>query len=291
VEPEQVLLSLKNTATLIKQQLQLEAVLRKEEEDTVKNNTKCEDISHKNSNRLVQEKKPSVDTTSTNSNLEKKSCEEDKSNTCVHRACQLFPETVDTINSALLSDPDAIRRYEKLDQLNSRSTMKWALMKGSIIPLFNYSRKRRIMESYQLPINIALKYKASIEVVNLLIDAGSDALLLPDGSEGSYSLGIALNTKQNDLDLIQLLLISNPKSIMTTDRRQNYPLHIACSKGSNLQVIRFLYTKYPEAALKKNFNGDTALNIAERNTIMCDDDVVAFLQRCNQKTKKSIANM
>jgi len=292
VEPEQMLLSLKNTATLIKQQLQLEAVLRKEEEDSANNNTYCKSLSHKNNNNtLVKAKKNSFDDAGTSNNLEKEDCKGEKSSSCVHRACQLFPKTVDTINSALINDIDAIRRYEKLNQLNSRATMKWGLMRGSKIPLFNSIRKRRIMESYQLPINIALKYKASIAVISLLTGAGPDALLLPDGNEGSYSLSIALNTKQNDLDVIQLLLVSNPKCVMVADRRQNYPLHIACSKGSNLHVIRLLYMKYPEAVLKKNFHGDTPLDIARRNTVICGDDVVEFLQRCNQRCKKSIVHI
>jgi len=259
VQPAQIISSVESTAAITKQHLSQQTISRSLQ------------VTRDSS---VQEN------SSTHTQATSSAALGDQTNTYVHQACQLFPKSVDIIRSALQSDRDAVRRYEKLEQLKLNSTMKWGLMKNKI-PLFNV-KKRRVMESYRLPINIALKYKASNEVIKLLIDADPTTLLLPDGNDDYHSLIIAIKTKPNDLSMIELLLVSNPKCIMMTDRRQNYPLHIACSKGSNLNVIRFLYNQYPVSAIKKNFNGETGLDIAQRNAVICDEDVIDFLQQPHQ---------
>jgi hypothetical protein len=184
----------------------------------------------------------------------------------LHGACQLFPNSTEIIRSALLSDADAIRRPERLTLVSNHSTSKRASQKG-----FNR------VEPYTLPINIALRHKASLGVLKVLVDAGADTIESTDGRESSTSLIVALKTNPSSVSIIGLLLYSNNKCAMISDRKKNYPLHIACLRGSSLEVVHHLYQAYPTALSMKNFYGETPLDIAQR-TSSCPEDVLSFLQ-------------
>lgn len=135
-------------------------------------------------------------------------------------------------------------------------------------------------EKYMLPINIAISNNASVEVLEVLVSSDSEVLELKDGRDGACSLGIALqSTKQfgNNEAVLDFLVQANPKCVSLTDKRFNYPLHIACSVGSSLRVVQSLYRLNREVLLKKNINGETPLALAQRNSF-CSEDVLNFLE-------------
>jgi ankyrin repeat protein len=158
----------------------------------------------------------------------------------LHRACQLFPNSPEIIRSALLVDAEAIRQREKLSLISNCSGNKRA-----------HKRRTRTSEPYALPINIALRNKASYRALKILVDAGADTVEIGDGYEGSTSLSIALKMNPKNVSVTDLLLSSNPRCAMVPDRHQNYPLHVACLRGSSLEVVVRLYSEYPNALFMK----------------------------------------
>jgi ankyrin repeat protein len=129
---------------------------------------------------------------------------------------------------------------------------------------------------FELPINVALQRNASLDVLRLLVQVGPDVLTEPDGPEQWCSLAHAL-CKKRKFDVIQLLVQANPDCCKIQDRRSNFPLHIACCVGSSLAVVKLIGSQYPEATKAKNFNGQTPLDICQRN-VLCSDAVIDYLQ-------------
>jgi hypothetical protein len=49
------------------------------------------------------------------------------------------------------------------------------------------------------------------------------------------------------VDLVELLTDWQPSQISTEDNRGFYPLHVACSLSSSIEIVRYLYKHHPEA--------------------------------------------
>ena len=77
--------------------------------------------------------------------------------------------------------------------------------------------------------------------------------------------------------VLTLLVEANPKCVTVSDRRGNYPLHVAVSQGFSIDVVKKLYSMYPKALQMKNFHSETPLDIAQRST-RCPEEVMNFLQ-------------
>lgn len=181
----------------------------------------------------------------------------------LHQACHLYPETTAVVLSAIRLDPTSISRRVPTP--------------ASVADDGEQSkRKRTKLDSYSLPINIALKSNASLDVLKVLCEAGPAVLAEQDGPESCNSLSTALYLEKS-IDVMQLLIKANPDSAKTLDRHSNLPLHVACFKGSSLQVVHLLVTNHPLSVKQKNFNGLTPLEIAQR-TQKCEDAVIDYLQ-------------
>ena len=201
----------------------------------------------------------------------------------LHRVCNFFAAQKEVVEIALALDPSAIRR--KADAVTKKtsshttaaaaSTSTWVL--GSILQKCGLSQER-----YSYPINIAIQNKASMDVLELLVNHGKDVLLEKDGYERAGSLSIALCQRPCDLDLIDLLLFANVQGIMITDRKLNYPLHVACAKGASVDVIMRLYHHYPAALFQQNFNSETPLDICRRSSIITEGALNFLLERFNE---------
>ena len=176
----------------------------------------------------------------------------------LHRVCRHFARKKDIVEIALALDPQAIRR--RAEPKASTNGEKLLIRK----------------EQYSYPLNIALQNGASTEVLELLVNRGKDVLLKKDGQEQTGSLSVALTHSPRDLDLIELIMFSNLPSLMVTDRKLNYPLHVACAKGASAAVLERLYSHYPAALFEKNFNGETPLDVARRSSTI-DEDALNFV--------------
>jgi hypothetical protein len=191
----------------------------------------------------------------------------------LHNSCKLYPTTRTVVESALQFDSDAIRRNVPVICTGSDEggdTNDAAIEKEA-------SKKWIALERYGYPINIALKCKGSLDVLQLLATEGPDILVEKDGPDQSSTLGIAL-VLDCKKEIIDLCLATNSACAKVSDRHCNLPLHVAlrCRKLS-LDVINLIHAAYPEAISKRNFHGETPLDVAVRN-VFCSDNIVDHLQ-------------
>ena len=220
----------------------------------------------------------------------------------LHRVCNFFASKREVVEIALALDPSAIRR--KADPVvaqqnssgaattvvtanhnnNKPTSSSWVVL-GSVLQKCGLSRER-----YSYPVNIALQNKASMDVLELLVQHGRDVLVEKDGYERTGSLSIALCQRPCDLDLIDLILFANVQGIMVTDRKLNYPLHVACAKGASVDVIMRLYHHYPAALFQQNFNSETPLDICRRSSIISEGALNFLLERFNEGCLKVAKN-
>lgn len=184
----------------------------------------------------------------------------DMTESLLHDACRLFPNSDTVIETALRVDPDAVRR-----PVISTSDQNREASKRSNTCIFGY------------PINLALTHGASDKILNLLVQSGSDVLAFKDGTDCSASLGIALSSKTCKLATAELLLSANDNCARIADRRGNYPLHVAVSYGRSVDIVMRLYAAYPKAQGMRNFHSQTPLDIAIQSS-RCPEDVTDFLR-------------
>jgi len=187
----------------------------------------------------------------------------------LHQACHLYPETIAVVASAIRLDPSAISRRAQTPADAADDEQRHP--------------KRTKRNGYSLPVNIALKSNASIDVLRVLCQAGPKVLLERDGPEACTALANAIYL-DSPVEILQLLIETNPNSSKTMDRHSNLPLHVACSKGCSLQIIQILVNSFPDSVNQKNFDGRTALEIAQR-TQVCDDSVIDYLQQATFEAK------
>jgi hypothetical protein len=174
----------------------------------------------------------------------------------LHQSCRLYPTTAAVVESALRIDPDAVRQAVPVTVENGQS--------------------KKPQNIYGYPVNVAITHGGSMEVIQMLVEAGPDVLVQKDGTDGSGSLGIALMSNCG-IDIVNLLVQANPECVKVPDRRANYPLHVAVNYGVSLEIVKRLYAMYPKALEMRNFHSETALEIAQRST-RCSEDVMNFLQ-------------
>lgn len=210
----------------------------------------------------------------------------------LHRVCHHFSSQKGVVEIALAFDPEAVRRKSTGITAPSASfSHKGQAESHQTAPITERSARYRIIqERYSYPINIALQNYASKEVLGLLVNQGPDVLVEKDGYERTGSLSIVLCHKPKDLDLVDMILFANPQGIMVTDRKLNYPLHTACAKAASAEVIQRLYTHYPAALFQQNFDSETPMDIARRNTLTEEASLNFLQEQYNQGCLKLARN-
>jgi hypothetical protein len=209
------------------------------------------------------------------------------SHSLLHNSCKLYPDTTSVVESALRMDPDAIRRAIPMvcnagvsihgRDNNTTATTTTKETKANELQRGNCSLKQRAHERYEYPINIALKYGASLEILELLAKEGPDVLNLPDGPDRGTSLTLAL-ALERDCAVVSTLLKYNATIASTGDRHLNYPLHIAVrGKKPSLELVKMLHQACAKALSEQNFHRETPLDIAIRSA-QCPEAVVNYLQ-------------
>jgi len=190
---------------------------------------------------------------------------DDTANGLLHLYCQKPSlSNIEMFGMIVHHFPDAIKTRTTIKKETSPSVKR------------SWNRQGKQYEPYTLPINIALHNNASVEIAELLASSCPEVLNLQDGRNGACSLAIALQ-RRCDNSIIDLLLHLNPGCVEVADKRFNFPLHVACSIGSSLRVVKSLYQLYPNALSNKNMNGETPLAIAQRNAL-CPEEVLDFLE-------------
>jgi hypothetical protein len=205
----------------------------------------------------------------------------------LHNSCKLYPDTAAVVESAIAMDPDAVRRPISIvccthgvvsEAKDSASDADADSSSCSSNKPAHQSRKQRAQERFHYPINIALKYDASYEIIALLAQSGPDVIALPDGPDRCTALATAI-ALDRDASVIELLLTTNPEAAQVCDRHSNTPLHAAISRVSkpSLQVVQLVYQAYPKALYEHNFQGETPLDAAVRSA-GCSEEVLNYFQ-------------
>ena len=190
----------------------------------------------------------------------------DMTESLLHEACRLFPNSDTVVETALRVDPDAVRR-----------SVIYTKDQGG-----DPSRQTKV-SMYGYPINLALTHGASEKILTLLVKWGSDVLTFKDGTNCGASLAIALSLNPCSLVIVNLFLSANDQCAQIADRRGNYPLHIAVRYGRSVDIVMRLYAAYPEAQRMRNFNSQTPLDLATQSTL-CPEEVTEFLRSAACRT-------
>lgn len=177
----------------------------------------------------------------------------------LHHCCKRHSQSVSAVSAVLRVNPqDARRRFP-------RSRVAFL--------------KRRKESEFDYPINIALHHDASLQVLRLLAEASSDILIDGDGPEWCSSLSCALYERRG-IQVIRLLLEAHPDQVRVRDRHLNYPIHVACLCGASLEIIKLVAISYRRALRRRNFHGQTPVDIAIRSTL-CGNDAADFLKQAS----------
>lgn len=197
------------------------------------------------------------------SNHKGEEIEEPMDASLLHSSCKLYHDNLAVVESALGLDPSSVRR--SIPTFCSRpSNSLW---------------KRSGKEGkYCYPLNIALYFQSSLDIIRLLANSGPDVLAFNDGPDGAGSLAIAIACHSASWPVVQLLLAVNPRTASVADRHGNYPLHRILQTMPTEQTVTAIYEAYPEALVERNFHGKTPLDLAVHN-VTCPEAVVNALQR------------
>ncbi len=195
----------------------------------------------------------------------------DQSGSLLHESCRLYPTTRAVVESALRLNPSSARQRQDLLTMSPQFSKK-ALSASSRVRACPYP------SGCTLPLNIALENGASLDVVQLLVEHCPDAILLEDGPQACGSLSVALYHSASN-EVVFTLILAKPDSVQMIDRRHsNSPLHVACAKGASFSVIQTLVQLYSKSLHHRNFHGQTPLDICQRHSSVCSDQVTDFLQ-------------
>jgi hypothetical protein len=132
-----------------------------------------------------------------------------------------------------------------------------------------------VPETYQYPLNLAISYKASPDVLDYLVEVAPQVLSLQDGK--SCSLHILLHHKPTDVVSADMMLLKKPEMVSWTDFKKNSALHVAASCGASIQTVQHMTVVYPEALLQPNFHGQIPLELAQRMSSVCSEEVCDYL--------------
>jgi len=184
----------------------------------------------------------------------------------LHRLCCNPSVTREAIDRVLRVDPSSASRPMSVQSHKAvyncvRQTMETKVVK----------------ESYSYPLNIAIKNKVSMGVIEMLLDAAPSVLLKKDGPQQETPLCVLLKTSPQNLAAVDCFLLSSPRSAAIKDRHLNTPLHIACSRGASLEVVKHLCILYHEPLFMENWHGKTPLKLTQERTSTCSEEVSMYL--------------
>ncbi|GAX14721.1 hypothetical protein FisN_11Hu262 [Fistulifera solaris] len=189
----------------------------------------------------------------------------------LHHACRKSP-TISELEEILRKDPQAASRPIRL----TTTKRVYNIQKGCL-------EDRTVPEPYQYPLNIAISYQASAEVIERLATAAPAVLTSFDGlafgkqeHSNLTSLHILLRHQPNDTASVDMMLLKRPSVATLVDRHGNTPLHTAVMHSAALKTIHHLNLFNPDHIKRRNGNGCTPLQLAQ-SLSFCSQKVVSYL--------------
>jgi hypothetical protein len=135
-------------------------------------------------------------------------------------------------------------------------------------------------EPYKYPLNLAIHYNATADVIRMLLEADPTVTSLPDGDENQGSLHILLRQQRNRHDMLPLVdsfLLAHPTCTQIQDSHGCVPLHTAVYHQAELDIIRHLVIIYPEALRIENRHQETPVALATQLGAVSLTSVATFL--------------
>jgi len=137
--------------------------------------------------------------------------------------------------------------------------------------------EQQVQENYTFALNLAIRAKATPEVLEKLAKAAPGVLTEKDGDAQECALAVLFKTSPTDMVTADKFLLQNPDCARVTDRKHNTVLHIACQNGASLDTIRHLVILYPEALFLQNAYGETPVQLSQRCIHRCSNQVATYL--------------
>jgi hypothetical protein len=173
--------------------------------------------------------------------------------------------TLTELEAVLDQDPRAASRPVLTKKVKKVYNIASGKVESKVVP-----------EIYQYPLNLAISYKASPDVLQRLLEVAPQVLSLPDNK--SCSLHILLRHKPTDAVSAKMMMLKNPEMVSWTDAKKNSALHVAVSSGASVQTVRHVTALYPKALLEPNFHGQIPLELAQRSSSsICSEEVCDYL--------------
>lgn len=192
---------------------------------------------------------------------------DNRQNRLLHLALCCANPNPDLVRNILRFDRDASSRRHNIYTLSS----VWCPMMKKVV-------ERRRREPYTYAINLALYKKVNISIILMLIESAPHVMSFTDGIRNEHSLSILLRSFPNDMRMVDLFLLTNPNTAKVCDKFNNSPLHVACTSGSSLSMVKHIFAASMDSVFKVNMHGDTPYDVAVRNHYRCSEDVVDFLK-------------
>lgn len=192
----------------------------------------------------------------------------------LHRACLQSEILPQQIMKLLKQDPEAATRSIPIFS-----------NKQVVNALTRTTESRVVKEPYTYPLHLAIQAKASFQVIQQLIDAAPQVLLIPDGAMKETPLHVLLK-QCPDVTLVDSILLTQPKCVLMRDRHDNTVLHLACQRGVTQDVLRHLCILFPRALQRINLHGKTPLQLAQRATHKFAEASCNFLMALEEGTIK-----
>jgi len=195
----------------------------------------------------------------------------------LHDACRRGPSlSVEQVEEFIKNDPSAPCRPLRLN------TTKRIYDRVS-----NNVVDKTLPEKYMYPLNLAISYGASSQVLERLASAAPAVLTMRDGNlNGGRSFATSLHALlrhwPRDIASADMILLMNPATASAIDGQQNTALHIAIQNGASLEIIRHLVVLNPAALNQRNFQGRTPLELAQTYSMLCSAEVAEYLRKTVQ---------
>jgi len=138
-----------------------------------------------------------------------------QSDDALHRACLQSNVSLQQIKKLLNQDPEAATRSIPIF---SNKRVENALTRAT--------ESRVVKEPFTYPLHLAIQTKVNPQIIQDLINAAPQVLLIPDGAMKETPLHILLK-QCPDVKLVDSILLTQPKCVVMRDRHDNTVVHLA----------------------------------------------------------------
>jgi len=188
----------------------------------------------------------------------------------LHIACLTPGTPMETITRLIDMWPESIQVRSSLGYLPLHAACRENAQNAELIAFLMAKWPLAVREAYptlgRLPLHLACRAHGSLTVLQMLIDAYVEAVLVPDVN-GFLPLHYACwkrkGSMQISLEQIKLLVEKMPESLHIQTNLGMLPLHWACfSPISSTNVIRYLVKSNPATAFVRDHKGRLPLHLA-----------------------------